>query len=77
LKNVRVGKNPVAGKAVVRLTSSKLLGSINSDASEENAAKFFLTNSLNVSQINLIKKLFQEARQNKFTVILEHGETAK
>jgi VWFA-related protein len=77
LKNVRVGKNPVAGKAVVRLTSSKLIGTINSDASDENTTKFFQTNSLNITQINLVKKLFQEARANKFTVIFEHAETAK
>ncbi len=77
LKNVRVGKNPVAAKTVLRLTSSKLVGTINSDMSDENAAKFFQANSLNVSQTNLIKKLFQEARTNKFTIILEHAETAK
>jgi VWFA-related protein len=77
LKNVRVGKIAVEEKAVLRLTSSKLTGSVNSDASEENAEKFFQTNSLNISQINLIKKLFQEARENKFTIIVEHAETAK
>ena len=77
LKNVRVGKNPVASKAVIRLTSSKLVGSIGSDASDENAAKFFLMNSLNVSQINLIKKLFQEARENNFEIKFEKGEAAQ
>ena len=77
LKNVRVGVNPVAEKAVLRLTSSKLSGSVNSDATDEKAANFFQANSLNASQINLIKKLFAEARANKFTVIFEHAETAK
>ncbi len=77
LKNVRVGKNPVAEKAVLRLTSSKLIGLINSDMSDENATKFFQANSLSVSQVKLIKKLFEEARTNKFTIVLEHAETAK
>ncbi len=77
LKNVRVGKNPVAGKAVIRLTSSKLAGSTNSDQGDETIAKFFQTNALEVSKVNLIKKLFEEARANKFTIILEHAETAK
>ncbi len=76
LKNVRVGKNSVTEKAVIRLTSSKLVGSTKSDSSEEIIAKFFQTNSLSVSQTNLIKKLFEEARTNKFTIILEHAETA-
>ena len=77
LKNVRVGKNPVKEKAVIRLTSSKIIGSVNSEATEENATKFFQANSLNISQTNLIKKLFQEAWANKFTILLEHAETAK
>jgi VWFA-related protein len=77
LKNVHVGKNPVAEKAVLRLTSNKLVGLINSDMTDEEAAKFFQANSLNVSQVNLIKKLFEEARTNKFTIILEHAETAQ
>jgi len=77
LKNVRVGKNPVTEKAVLRLTSSKLTGSINSDLSEEEITKFFEANKLDISMQNLIKKLFQEARENKFMIIIEHGETAK
>ncbi|MDQ6789005.1 MAG: hypothetical protein M3033_19555, partial [Acidobacteriota bacterium] len=77
LKNVRVGKNSVTEKSVLRLTSSKLVGSVNSDANDEASAKFFQTNTLNLSQTNLIKKLFQEARENKFTIIVEHAEIAK
>ncbi len=63
LKNVRVGQIPVAEKAVIRLTSSKLAGSINSEASEETIAKFFQTNSLNVSQTNLIKNYLKKREQ--------------
>ena len=77
LKNVRVGKTQIAAKAVLRLTASKLSGSISSGATDENAAKFFQVNSLNTSQVDFLKKLFQEARANKFTIILEHAETAK
>ncbi len=77
LKNVRAGKNPVASKAVLRLTSNKLTGSINSVSSDEEAAKFFQINALNVSQINLIKNLFREARENNFEIKFEKGETAQ
>jgi len=74
LKNVRIGKNSFEEKAVLRLTSSKLVGTINSDMSDENATKFFQANSLNISQTNLIKKLFQEARENNFEIKFEKGE---
>ena len=77
LKNARVGKTSVSVKAVLRLTSSKLVGSINSDMSEDEIIQFFETNKLDISKRNLINKLFQEARENKFTIILEHAETAK
>ena len=77
LKNVRVGKTAVKSKAVLRLTSSKLVGSINSDMNNDEIAKFFETNKLEISKQNLINKLFQEARENRFMIILEHGETAK
>ncbi|MEO8071816.1 MAG: VWA domain-containing protein [Acidobacteriota bacterium] len=77
LQNVRVGKIPVKSKAILRLTSSKLVGSVNSNMNEDEIAKFFETNKLETSKKNLIKKLFQEARENKFIIILEHAETAK
>ncbi len=77
LKNVRVGKNPVTEKAVLRLTSSKLNGSINSASNDDEAIKFFQTNLLNVSQVNLIKKLFREARENNFEIKIEKGEVAQ
>ncbi len=76
LKNVRVSKMPVAEKSVLRLTSNKITGSINSASSDEETTKFFQTNPLDVAKQNLVRKLFQEARENNFTIILEHAETA-
>ena len=77
LQNVRIGKNQVRSKAILRLTSSKLAGSINSDGSENETKRFFEANRLEISKQNFINKLFQEARENKFMIILEKGETAK
>ncbi len=77
LKNVRVGKNSVKSKSVLRLTSSRLFGSINSEMNSDEIDKFFEVNKLEIPKQNLITKLFQEARENKFTIIIEHGETAK
>ena len=74
LKNVRVGKTAVTEKAVLRLTSNKLIGSVNSGMNDIEIAEFVKINKLETSRQNLIKKLFQEARGNKFMIILEHGE---
>jgi hypothetical protein len=44
---------------------------------DEEIEKFLTDNSFDVTNKNFFKRLFQEARVNKFTIILEHGETAK
>jgi hypothetical protein len=51
--------------------------SINSASNDDEAIKFFQTNLLNVSQVNLIKKLFREARENNFEIKIEKGEVAQ
>lgn len=77
LSNVKVGKNPVNLRVQIRLTSNQLKGSIISDAKFEDADKFFSDNSFDSANKTFFQKLFQEARENNFTIILEHGETAK
>jgi len=77
LKNVKVGAKPFDYKVMIRLTSNKLNGSINSNVSDEILDKFCTDNLIDLAQMEFLKKLFQEARENKFTIILEHAETAK
>ncbi|HSK72379.1 MAG TPA: hypothetical protein VK892_11820 [Pyrinomonadaceae bacterium] len=77
LKNVKIGAKPVDYKTAIRLTSSKLEGSITSEARDEELEKFCSENLIDAANKNFLKKLFQEARENKFTVILEKGGTAK
>ena len=77
LTGVKVGAKPYDLKVQIRLTSNQLNGSTNSDAKDEVIEKFYTDNSFNTADRNFFKKLFQEARENKFTIILEHGETAK
>lgn len=77
LKNVKVGAKPFAHKVQIRLTSSKLAGSVNSDLSDEALTKFCADNAIDQTNRNFLLKLFGEARANDFTVILEHAETAK
>jgi hypothetical protein len=75
LTSVKVGKNPFAARVMIRLTSKQLKGSIGSDAKDAEAEKFFADNNFNRSDKEFFKKLFTEARENKFKIILEHGET--
>ena len=77
LKNVKVGAKPYNLKVMIRLTSSKLNGSINSGAKDEEIEKFLSDNLFDSANKNFVKKIFQEARENRFTVILEKAETAK
>ncbi|HEX8248021.1 MAG TPA: VWA domain-containing protein [Pyrinomonadaceae bacterium] len=77
LRNVKVGARAFDYKVMIRLTSSRLKGSITSDAKDEESTKFFSDNLIDAATREFLKKLFREARENKFTIILEHAETAK
>jgi hypothetical protein len=77
LTGVKVGKNPFALRAAIRLTSKQLKGSIKSDAKDTEIEKFFSDNNFALADKEFFKKLFTEARENRFTIILEHAETAK
>jgi len=75
LKNVKVGSENVALKVALKLTSNKLEGSISSNAEDKNVDEFLLVNNFSKTQTGFVKKLFQEAKENNFEIILEHGET--
>ncbi len=77
LRNVKVGAKLLDYKVRIRLTSNQLKGSIDSDAKDEEVEKFFAGNFFDSADVNFFVKLFREARANKFTIILEHAETAK
>ena len=77
LTNVKVGAKPYELKVQIRLTAVRLQGSTNSDLTDDEIEKFYAANAFDVADRNFFKKLFNEARANKFTIILEHGETGK
>jgi len=77
LSNVKIGKSAFNLRVMIRLTSSKLKGSINSDANGELIERFFAENNFALKDREFFKKLFAEARGNKFTIILDYSETAK
>jgi hypothetical protein len=76
LTSVKVGKNPFALCVMIRLTSSKLKGSVKSDAADGLIEKFFTDNNFVLTDEEFFRKLFTEARENKFTIIGEQAETA-
>ena len=77
LSNVKIGKIPFDFGVMIRLTSRQLKGSIKSDAASAEAEKFFSDNKFAPADKEFFRKLFTEARENRFTIILEHAETAK
>jgi hypothetical protein len=77
LRNVRVGGKPRNSQVVLKLTSSKINGSINSTANDEELSKYCSDNLIDSVRKQFLRKLFIEARENKFTVIIEKAETKK
>jgi len=77
LSNVKVGKNAFNLRVQIRLTSNQLKGSINSDEANVKVENFLTDNNFALKDKEFFKKLFEEARENNFTIILEHAETAK
>jgi ASC-1-like (ASCH) protein len=75
LSNVKIGKSAFAARVAMRLTSNRLKGSIKSDAKVEAIEKFFTDNNFMLKDKDFFRKLFAEARENRFTVILEQAET--
>ena len=71
LQNVRVGGEKFDHKPVLRLTSAKLQGAISSESKPEDFENFCKTNLLSPEQKEFLRTLFNEARQNRFSVRLE------
>ena len=57
---------------VLELTSTKLIGNINSHATTKAIERFVKRNKLSESQTNTIVKLFQESSDNNFFVKIKH-----
>ena len=77
LQNVKFGEKKVNYKVQIRLTSAKLTGAIDSNSNIETFDKFCAENLFDAKQKDFLAKLFREARENDFTIILERGEIGK
>ncbi len=77
LNNVKFGAKKVNHKVQIRLTSAKLTGGVDSNSNIETFDKFCSDNLIDSKQNDFLSKLFREARENNFTIMLERGEIAK
>lgn len=73
LCNVSLNKTPISHKAVLRLTSAKLKGTINSYDTEEKIADFLNANNISTKQQCIIRELIAEANTNNFIARIEQS----
>ena len=71
LTNTFIGNVSYDVVPTLKLTSSNLTGNLTSKDSEDDIQLFFNRNMLNVSQIELVKTLFEESRLNNFEIIIQ------
>lgn len=67
---VYVDNKKVDYEIILKLTSSKLTSSIKSTNSLNKTSEFFKINNFTTNQIKFINTLFNEAKQNNFTIII-------
>ncbi|HPS28984.1 MAG TPA: hypothetical protein PLZ43_01930 [bacterium] len=74
LSEVIVDGVKMASTALLNLTSSKLIGDINSKSSVKEIKEFFEKNHLSKLQIKLVDTLMDEAKQNNFTIKIQYAK---
>jgi len=71
LTDVKVNDNRFTPKPVLKLTSTNILGKITSKSSAREIKEFNSACDFSKSNLEIIEKLFQEAKANNFEVIIE------
>lgn len=71
---VRVGAKQFQHLPILKLTSTKLIGSVNSKSDASEIQDFLTKNNFTATRIVLINTLFEEATKNNFLVIIEHAK---
>ncbi|MDO9153588.1 MAG: hypothetical protein Q7U47_07775 [Paludibacter sp.] len=74
LSEVTVNGVKMESEAVLCLTSTKLIGGISSNGTKSELTKFLVDNKLSDSQKLLLETIFAEAKQNKFTIKVQHSK---
>lgn len=71
LSDAKANGRSIKHEPILKLTSLKLKGQIHSKSSDKEVANFLSDNRFNQNQKRLMKALFDEARSNNFTVVIE------
>jgi len=74
LTEVKANKKKVKYQVTLKLTSSKLKGSINSQNSKEEINSFAINNSFSTQHLNIVETIFKEARQNNFIIQIQNSK---
>ena len=70
LENVSIDEQSFVSLPVLRLTSEKIASEISSNSETAQLKQFFRVNNFNQRQRELMQSLFEEARENNFTISL-------
>jgi len=71
LTEIKINDNYFISKPILKLTSNKISGKISSQNSNLKIENFKSYAGLNQQQNDLVNKLFQEARENNFEIIIQ------
>ncbi len=74
LSSVTVNKKKMKCVAVLKITSSKLQGSLTSADKKTDISAYFKKNKFTISQTKLIEDVFKEANHNNFVVKLMYSK---
>jgi hypothetical protein len=74
LSEVTANEQKIKSEAILRLTSSKLKGAINSSSTKNEMTDFFDENNCSASQKKLIETVIAEANQNNFIIQIQHSK---
>jgi hypothetical protein len=74
LADVIINNDRIKCKAILCLTSSKIIGSISSISSNDEKLSFYNLNKFSTFQKLLMDNLFVEAKKNKFQIKLQHSK---
>lgn len=69
----KIGEKKYTCLPILKLTSTKLKGRINSTQTEEEITSFLKENGFSEAQKIFVKNLFEEAKRNNFVVIIAHS----
>ncbi|MEZ5025363.1 MAG: hypothetical protein R2739_02190 [Chitinophagales bacterium] len=74
LSEVTINGKKLKSEAVLKLTSTKLIGAISSTNTKKEIVNFFTENNFSTNQIKLVETIFAEAKQNNFIIKIQYSK---